>query len=387
MKKIFIAIIFIICLTSRSNAQEMNSSDTIISSKCTIDSLSLTNNNIQNKTNDNSNDWIQRIKKGTYDIKDTTIQYPQFMQFCVNVYNWADRTFNSYDPQYVIGTGRRWKAILRNENWTDSYAFQFSQRVPIRMLSDIYWNVGFYLSYMAVSIGYSFDFGNILANKPTNHKKIDYNFSCALFSIDAFHSENYDGTKIRKFGNYNNGKWYSFDFPELKLKTYGIDAYYFFNNKKYAQGAAYNFSKFQLKSAGSLIAGIGILHNDIEMDFSTLPQEMQQQLPTDQRIYKFNHNDYCLIVGYGHNFVMGKHWLANITVLPAIGFKYSFEDSVDGERDMFSMNYRAKFSFVYNNKDFFCGAIGKADGQWYWNRNYHFFNSLASLSLSFGVRF
>lgn len=49
---------------------------------------------------DNRN-WLHLIKKGELDMKDTTVQYPRFLKFCVGVYNWADRVFNSYDTTYV----------------------------------------------------------------------------------------------------------------------------------------------------------------------------------------------------------------------------------------------------------------------------------------------
>ena len=55
-------------------------------------------------------DWFEELKKGRFDPKDTTVYYPKFMQFCVDVYNWADYTFNSVDTTYIASTGRRWKA-------------------------------------------------------------------------------------------------------------------------------------------------------------------------------------------------------------------------------------------------------------------------------------
>ena len=84
---------------------------------------------------------------------------------------------------------------------------------------------------------------------------------------------------------------------------------------------------------------------------------------------------------------MGKHWLFNITGLPAIGFKHNFADSVDGEGEMFSMKIKGKFSCMYNLGDFFAGLIGKVDGHWYINKNYDFINFMQSFSINAGVRF
>ena len=65
------------------------------------------------RRSDNPDWWWNRLRKGELDLKDTTIIYPRFLKFCVNTYNWADRTFNSYDTTFVQGTGKRWKAVVK----------------------------------------------------------------------------------------------------------------------------------------------------------------------------------------------------------------------------------------------------------------------------------
>lgn len=84
---------------------------------------------------DNPNWWINRIRSGTHSMADTTVIYPRFVGFCVDVYNWANKAFNYYDSEYVEGTGKRWKARLVNDNWFDSYAMDFKGDVPIWMVS------------------------------------------------------------------------------------------------------------------------------------------------------------------------------------------------------------------------------------------------------------
>ena len=42
--------------------------------------------------------WKQQLMKGKLDLNDESIRYPSFLQMCVNLYRWGDRTFNSYDP-------------------------------------------------------------------------------------------------------------------------------------------------------------------------------------------------------------------------------------------------------------------------------------------------
>ena len=102
--------------------------------------------------------WYRAMLRGKLDMKDKDVNYPKFIKFCVDTYNWADRVFNSYDSAYVVGTGKRWKLFFKSDNWLDSYAMNLQQGgTPVRMMSDPCCNIGGYISYMAVSLGYMFD--------------------------------------------------------------------------------------------------------------------------------------------------------------------------------------------------------------------------------------
>lgn len=334
------------------------------------------------------NYWKWALVRGKLDLKDETIKYPKFMRFCVDVYNWADRTFNSYDSAYVVGTGKKWKLIAKNDNWVDNYDLIFPSGTHIRMLSNVCCNVGAYLSYMAVSVGYMFDAGYVFDGQPVSHKKWDFQFSCALFSADMQYTTNTGSTVIRRFGNYAKGKWINYPFSAMNAESYGIDACYYFNNKKYSQGAAYSYSKYQKRSAGSLITGITISSQDVSMDFSELNNEMIAQLPkTDNLYFRFKYFDYALIIGYGYNWVLSKHWLINVTGLPSLGVKHCQEESEDGRTELFSANIKAKVAAVYNHKQLFAAFSGKADMHWYSSKQYNFFNAVEYFNFCVGLRF
>lgn len=334
------------------------------------------------------NYWKQQLLKGKLDLKDKRIIYPGFVQFCVDVYNWADRTFNTYDPQYVVGTGKKWKLMAKSDNWIDNYNLHFPKATPVRLMSDVCSNFGGSISYMAVSAGYMFDVDNVIGGMPVTHKKWDFNFSCALICADFYYASNNGSTQIRRFGDYNGGQWINHPFSDISLESYGVDVYYFFNNRKYSQGAAYNFSKIQKRSAGSLIAGATVSSQDVSLDFSRLPNSMIAVMPDYSNLYyRFRYYDYCFLVGYGFNCVMGTHWLFNITALPSLGFKHCLAESEEGRNNIFSANIKAKMSFVYNHKQLFAGMLSKMDMHWYSSRRYNFFNSIEYVNFVAGFRF
>jgi len=334
-----------------------------------------------------SRNWFHLLKKGKLDLKDTTVVYPRFIKFCVDLYNWGDRTFNSYDSDYVQGTGHKWKVMLKSDNWSDSYAMHFEHKMPIWMLSEIYANAGIYVSYMALSVGYSLDMSNIIGNRPSMHKKWEFSFTCARFNIDAYYSDNTGGSVIRRFGDYNNGHIINEQFPGMEFRSYGVDLYYFLNNRRYSQGAVYNFSKIQRRSAGSWIFGITYSNQRVDADFTRLPEELVPYYISDRKKYRFHYDDYCFLIGYGHNFVAGKHFTFNISALPSVGYKRTHEDCVNGKSFLFSMNYKGKIGMIYNVGDIFLGLSAKVDGHWFLNSQYSFFNSIINATATAGVRF
>lgn len=331
--------------------------------------------------------WWNRLKNNNLSLQDTTVIYPRFMQFCVDVYNWADRTFNGYDTCYVQGTGKRWKVILKNENWADSYAFNFRHDMPMRLMGDIYCNAGLYLHYMAVSVGYSLDLSNIIGNRPMLHKKFNLGFSCSLFTIEFNQTRNSGGSYLRKFGDYNHGRLFKEKFPGVTMNLIEVDAYYFFNHRKYSQGAAYNYGKLQKRSAGSAILGINYGSRDITLDMATLPEHLQQMLKIPVQKYRFHYNNYCILAGYGYNLVFARNWIYNITLTPTIGVNRCYDNSLEGKQDMLSLGLKGRTSLTWNIKDIFMGVQIQLDGSWYRSSDYSLFSSVENAAVSVGVRF
>ncbi len=398
MKKYFFILLLIITTSATLRAEEptdsvlprltlLDSSDRIPVSEDSNVSMYDQKKEKESSMKENPNYWWTLFKKRKLNLADTSVVYPKFLGFCVKVYNWADHVFNSYDTTYVVGTGKRWKARLASDNWLDSYYLNLNRQMPIRMMSDMYFNAGFYLQYMAVSIGYSFDLSNKIGKRPDSHKKLEYNFNCARFNIEGHYWENTGGTVIRTFGKYHDGHLIKEKFPGVKSKTMGLNGYFFFNNKKYSQGAAYNFSKIQKRSAGSAIIGFNLNNLDISMDMTQLPVVLKPYLTITPRSYKFHYNTYALMGGYCYNWVWNKHLLFNISASPGIGYTHTYEDSVEQTKKIFSAIIKGQSSITYNNGNFFVCGVAKIDGNWYKSDELSFFSSIENFQLSAGIRF
>lgn len=332
--------------------------------------------------------WKRAMLHGKLNLNDTTVHYPKFLGFCVKVYKWGDRTFNSYDTAYVVGSGKNWKFMLKNNDWIDTYMGHFGRKkMPVAMNSNISTNVGAQIAFMALSTSYMIDIDNLVTGKATKHQKLEFSFTCVRVAFDAYFHKNTGNANIHWFGDYNDGKWIDKRFTGLSREAYGLYGYYFINNKRYAQAAAYCFSKFQKKSAGSLILGFHLSHQNVGMDFAKLDTAMQTFLPDTTRNYHFRYRDYSLLVGYGYNWVFRPNWLFNVTAMPSIGYRHSFPSSIEGRKDMLSASIRLKLALVRNRKNFFYGAHFVMDGHWYISHRYSFFNSVEDVTLTAGIRF
>lgn len=352
-----------------------------------------TSKQLPDSTLELSGNWFNQLSQCNFRINDPRIKYPRFVNFCRTVYNWGDTTFNRYDSAYVIGTGQNWKLYANSYNWHQSYAFIFHDQ-PVILHSKINSDLGISLNFMAVSIGYTWNVNRLITGKQDQRRIFNFSFTCALFSAEITSWNTYGDTKLTKFGNYKNVDGSNPDIPidNMNHKAFNLNAYYFFNHNKYSQAAAYNFSKYQLKSAGSWILGINYGRHTIAMDFEHLPPSMTDDIPDFASKYDFSYTDYTILGGYGYSHVLPHNWLYNVTILPSVGYKRTEMTNTDVKKDndfnnTISLNYQGKMSMTYNHRSLFVSATIRLDGNCYFDESYTFFNTRCSASAIVGVRF
>lgn len=332
--------------------------------------------------------WVSQLMSNGFRINDPGINYPKFARFCLKVYNWGDKTFNSYDPEYVVGSGKNWKFYGKSYTWAESYAMYLPDDVNVRMSSAYYSDLGLSLNFMALSVGYTFNANDLFHHPVANRANFEFNFTCALFSGSYMHASTNGGVTITHFGDYNDGKRIHYDFNAVNHDVKTGSLYYFFNHQKYSHAAAYCYSKYQMKSAGTWICGFNFNTQEIDIDFTKLPMDMLKYLPDDRFHYRFHYTDYNLLGGYAYNWVpRPKRWLLNITAMPALGYKHLYGDSADGRKDMFSANIKMMGSVVFNYRALFASLTGRFDGHIYMGRSYTFLNSTESVTFLVGFRF
>lgn len=329
--------------------------------------------------------WIKQLFKNGFKINDPGVDYPKFPRFLRDVYNWGDHTFNSYDTTYVVGTGKNWKLQAKSFNWIEAVTMQFPDN-RIWMHTHLYADAGFSLSFMAVSLGYTWNVNEILGH-PTHRSSFSFDFTCSRFTVSLLSQKTSGDMTITRFGHYNDGHEVNIPFNDADISSLSLDAFYFFNNKKFSWAAAYCFSKYQRKSAGTWMAGFNYDHKNIRFDFSKLSINVPDDTRELLTAYRFNYKDYQLGGGYSYNWAFPHHWTLNATGLLTMGYRQSFEDSGNGYRSMLANSMRAQAGVTYNHRALFAAANLKFRGSFFYTANFIFFNYNTSFSFNIGMRF
>lgn len=337
-------------------------------------------------------DWRELVKEHRFRalMNDSIVNYPKFVNFCLKVYRWADRTFNTYDPQYVQPADKPGKIRLISDNWLDMQYIRFSDGSPMVMVSSPRANLGVQANYYSLSLSYSVDLNTVFTGKKSTNRKWNLSLSCARLFLEAFLWQNDGKTKIRDFGaNHITGN-YDFKgipFEGLSFKSYGVLGLYVFNNKKFSLMSGYNMSPVQKKSQGSWLLGLSGTFYDIDFNFYELPPAVAGQVTLPYSNYRFDYNTVCVIGGYSYNWVMGRHWLFNVTMLPALGVTFSFDSSTAGRRELLAAAVRQNMSLTYTTRQFFVNFSSKFHGNLFLTSNVGFMSGVENFQLSAGVRF
>lgn len=321
---------------------------------------------------------------------DSIAEWGRFPRFCINTYRWGDKFFNSYNSDYVVGTGKRFNVKVKTDVLTDFYNFQFddSYRTRMMMVSNPTTTAGIYLTYMAVSVGYDLNVGQYFGGGQSR-KRFNFQFNCSLFAADLYFTSNDIGTTITRFGPQGHSQHTDIDFKGINNQAWGLDTYYFFNHKNYSQAAAFAFSKVQVKSSGSFYAGLSFSGMKYDFDFNSLSADMLKYLPLKDYnyYYRARNSNYALRLGYAYNWVFHKGWVLAISESPNVGFRTGWVLTPEDSRTTFSLYNRLKASIVYNRGAWFMGAIAAMENGLIYNKEHTMIGSMFNFEASIGYRF
>lgn len=333
--------------------------------------------------------WEDLIFRRGWSINDTTISYPPVLDFGFKAYRWLNHALNYYDTAYVTNpgttSGKKWKIMIKNNNWLDFYSGHLSKwNTPVSLSSDVTSLFGFQICGMGLSFTYMINARDLLAGRFIHNRRLQFSFTTSRIFVEGYYRKNDQSTvHLNRLGRWQG----SVIFSGLKRESYGLDAYYIFNHTHYSQAAAYCFSKYQKRSAGSLLAGIYLSHQDVVMDMSTLSDKHKAFLPNKVTDYRFRYRDFGFMIGYGYSWVFHHGWLFNVTIVPSTGYRHSFPNSIEGKKSLLSSNLNGRMALVRTAGNFFYALTLSHEGHWYQSVQHSFYNSYSNLDITAGFRF
>jgi hypothetical protein len=133
---------------------------------------------------------------------------------------------------------------------------------------------------------------------------------------------------------------------------------YGFNNKKYSQMAALWQIDRQLKSAGTLVAGISAFFYQIRADSTLVPNALNRFFSRESQVIASTTKNIGINFGYSHSFVIQKKFFIHLSLIPSVSYqhrKYDLVQSKDLIVSGLSISSEARFIAGYNSEQWYGG--------------------------------
>ena len=307
------------------------------------------------------------------------------------------KVVNNIDTTYISPNRYNFAFMLEHSTWYEHYRLgstESGQPQSLNFSPNMGMKLGVYFGWRWIFLGYTFDIEDLIGS---NKNKVDktemaLNIYSSKFGVDLYYRKTGSDFKLRSCSGFDlKTPLKEQDFGGLQSKIKGLDAYWIFNHRKFSYPAVYSQSTNQRKSAGSLMAGFSYSQHSIYFDHTQLPVEIKSTLNSNLRFNKVKYSDYSLGFGYGYNWVFKKNWVANLSLLPGIGFKKAKIDDIlyNDKHWIKDINFDliTRAGITYNNSKWFVGASLVMHTYDYRKTNLSVTNSFGTLRIYAGFNF
>lgn len=234
--------------------------------------------------------------------------------------------------------------------------------------------LGFLWGSSSFSFSYGFSFMRDKDRGKTKYTDFQYHYYGDKYLVDLYYKRN------RGFYSYNSDSKTETPtadhiYPNFNIHMYGVLFQYVSNNKRYSLGAAYDFNKVQIKSAGSLLIGGGLFYSSLH----NIPIVSDIVDNFDKRTYHFGPN-----IGYGYNWVPYKKML--VAGAFTLGVNGAIEENLLTRNTTFLINpaINARFSIGYIGEEWIITGSALVNGL-YLNMKEDYQSSLLTSNFSFTI--
>ena len=305
--------------------------------------------------------------------------------------------FNDFDTAYI--SPNRYNYALMLDHFTNYEYYSVGSATPemqrLRLSPKPHNKIGVYFGWRWIFLGWSIDTEALYGKK--SGKKRGTEFDLSLYSsklgVDIMYRRTGNDYRIHDVSGFPDRipSNYSEDFNGLKVDMKGLNLYYIFNNRRFSYPAAFSQSTNQRRNAGSLIAGFSVSTHNLDFDYTKLPAIIQETMNSGMKVKHIKYTNISLNLGYAYNWVFARNCLACLSLNPAIAYKTSRIEKIEGEVGDWYRNFNIDFilraGVVYNTSKYFVGTSFVGRTYDYYRNNFSLNNGFGTLQIYAGFNF
>ena len=275
---------------------------------------------------------------------ETPAKKPGLVKHLLNKLN--DMYFNTKcDTNYVTRPKEKWQLRFLG-NQTGNYIHAKSTLHGVYSKYDLHTRTNY-------TVGLEVYYCDLAATLSINPAKIGGNYNDYEFNFE-YHGQkiSFDISYLRATslqGDIKLGNIDHLDEEGLHMNVVNASAYYVFNHSKFSYPAALFQNYYQLRSAGSWLAGVSVQSGSIKTT-----DELKARSPLAPEVH-LTFVNVALGGGYGYNLVLGQRsqWLLHLSALPSfVVYKHNHLTVNDDERKdhglCFNMLFNERVAVVYH---------------------------------------
>ena len=290
-----------------------------------------------------------------------------------------------YDTNYVARPKEKWLLRLLG-NQTGNYIHAKGTVHDVYSKYDLHtktnYTMGLEVNYCDIAATFSINPAKIGGDYNDYEFNFEYHGQMISFDINYLRATSLTGDI--KLGNMDH-----LDEEGLRMNVVNASAYYIFNHRKFSYPAALYQNYYQLRSAGSWLAGLSVQAGSIKTT-----DELKARSPLAPEVH-LTFANVAIGGGYGYNLVLGKRsqWLLHFSALPSFVVYKHNRLTVNGEEMKdhglcFNMLFNERVAVVYHfTPRFNAGASLIMSNSIYNNDNIKINQNKWLARAFFGVRF
>ena len=290
-----------------------------------------------------------------------------------------------YDTNYVARPKEKWLLRLLG-NQTGNYIHAKGTVHDVYSKYDLHtktnYTMGLEVNYCDIAATFSINPAKIGGDYNDYEFNFEYHGQMISFDINYLRATSLTGDI--KLGNMDH-----LDEEGLRMNVVNASAYYIFNHRKFSYPAALFQNYYQLRSAGSWLAGLSVQAGSIKTT-----DELKARSPLAPEVH-LTFANVAIGGGYGYNLVLGKRsqWLLHFSALPSFVVYKHNRLTVNGEEMKdhglcFNMLFNERVAVVYHfTPRFNAGASLIMSNSIYNNDNIKINQNKWLARAFFGVRF